>query len=461
MFRPPPHASRVPVPKATWTPARLMLLAYVAAILIGAAVLMLPVCAEQKPIGLLDSLFTATSAVCVTGLVVLDTPAAFTRTGHWVILALIQLGGLGILGFATWILMLGGRRPGGLQQGAAGISYGSARGVPIGRILVYVFLVTLVFETLGWMAFYHAWRGEMGRPEAAFQALFHTVSAFCNAGFTTLPGGSMVPYAAHWGVGLTTAVLVIAGGLGFIILAELGTVLSRRRRPSLHTRIALWMTLILLAGGTAALLLLEWNGALGQLPWHGRPLAAFFQSMTARTAGFNTVEIGALTAPSLIIIILLMIVGASPGSTGGGIKVTTLAILLALVRSQAYERRGVDWGGRSIRGNDVARALAIASLYMLTLFVGLTLLLLIQGPGLTPHGQQAMFLPLLFEAASALGTVGLSLDWTTGQLHAGSKVVVMGLMLCGRLGPIVIFLSFIGRPAPRRFEYPEEPVMTG
>ncbi len=424
---------------------------------------MLPVSSTQSPLGTLDALFTATSAVCVTGLIVVDTADHFSQTGQFIIMALIQIGGIGILTFATWILMLSGRRPGLMEQSAATMSYGHARGVSLGRVLLYVFLGTVVIESLGWVSYFYAWREAMGRPEAGFQALFHTVSAFCNAGFTTLAAGSMAPYASDWWISLTTAALVIAGGLGFLVLAELARRLIHRehRHLSLHSQVVLRMTLILLVLGSVGLLALEWDGALGHLPWHGRLLAAFFQSMTARTAGFNTIEMGDLAPPALFMIILLMIIGASPGSAAGGIKTTTLAILLALVRSQAYGRSAIELRERRLPAEDVARALATFALYMLTLIVGLILLMLAQGHGMTPREDQAGFLALLFEATSALGTVGLSLDWTTSQLNSAGRVVVIALMICGRLGPIIIFLTLIGRPATRRFQYPEESVMTG
>lgn len=458
---PPTIAPLRPQRREFWTPARAIFISYLATISLGSLVLMLPAC-NTAPIGFLDALFTVTSAVCVTGLVVVDTAAHFTRAGQWVIVALIQMGGLGIMTFATWILMIGGQRPGLLYQSAASMSYGSARGVPVRRILLYVFLFTLAIEGTGACGYWLRWRGAMSGDEAAFNAIFHSVSAFANAGFSTLATG-LTPYVGDWAVNLTTCALIVSGGLGFIVLSDilLWAASGGRKRLSLNSRVAISTSLWLILVGAALILAIEWGRALGTLPAGSRIQAALFQSVTARTAGFNTVEIGDLTAPVVFVIILLMIVGASPGSTGGGMKTTTLAILLALVRSHAYGRSAVELGERRIPHTDVARALATFSIYILTLLVGIFLLLVAEGWGGPAAEGQSRFMRLAFECASALGTVGLSMNSTTAGVCAASKLILIGLMIIGRLGPLAVALTLIGRVSTRQFQYPEESVTTG
>ena len=457
---PPAYDNRT-VPRIFWTPARAMALTYLSAILIGAGLLMLPVSATGNPLGFVDALFTSTSALCVTGLGVVDTAAFFTRTGQAIILLLIEIGGIGILTFATWILMLGGRRPGVLQHTTALMSYGSSRGVPVTRILLYVFASTVSIQAIGFALLFLRLRADFG-ADAWFHALFHSVSAFCNAGFSTIPGG-LVDYIGDPSINLVIMALIILGGLGFLVLGDVAVWLRHfgRTRLTLHSRVVLGMSLWLVAGGALLILLFDWNQGLAGDPWPARLWAALFQSVTARTAGFNTVEIGDLSAPSVFIIIMLMFVGASLGSTGGGIKTTTFAILLSLVRSQSLGNADVELRRRRLPPGDVARALALFSMYTFTLLIGILMMLLAQGVTDSTRGGQNEFLRIFFECVSALGTVGLSMDWTTADLTTSSRLVAIVLMICGRLGPIAIALTFVGRTAGRQFTYPEESVLTG
>ena len=439
-----------------------MLLSYVAVILIGTLALHTPAANRGPELPMIDALFTATSAVSVTGLVVVDSATHFTRFGQWVLLILIQLGGLGILTFTTWIMMLAGRRSLGVfEQATAVSSYGRIQGISWRIILRNVFLFSLFFESIGTGLFFLRWRDDFPTGEAAFQSIFHSVSAFCNAGFSVHKDG-LTQYVGDWLISLNLMGLIIIGGLGFIVLSDLSRRLRHgpHARLTLHSRVALKTSGLLIVAGALLLLILEWHNSLAGLPLHSRLLGALFQSVTPRTAGFNTIGIADLTSPTLLIIMILMLIGASPGSTGGGIKTTTFAILLALIRSHVRGRTAVEIMERRIPTQDLARALAIVAMYGLTLVLGVLMLLSAQGWDQSVTAGHEDFQRVLFECISALGTVGLSMDYTTHLTPAG-RLIITAMMLMGRLGPISIVLSFVGRQRGGRYEYCEESVMTG
>lgn len=458
-----PLTTYKPRRKNFWTDARMMFGAYLVAIVAGALALGLPGSqCEGVTLNFLDRIFTSTSAVCVTGLVVVDTATTFTRQGQWILLILIELGGIGILTFTTWLLMLAGRQLGSLQRTSAGSAYGRVRGVRWSSILLSVFLFTSIIEAVGTLWLASCWRGHFSGSELWFQSFFHAVSAFCNAGFSTHPEGLTI-YMDALGTNAALGTLVILGGLGFIVLHELtAALLGRRgwRTLSLHTRLVLVMTGILLLAGAIFIFVFEHNFSLDQAGLKGRALASLFQSMTTRTAGFNTLPLAQLAPATLFVMMILMVVGASPGSTGGGIKTTSFTILFAMIRSYVLGRDEVEVMERRLPRADVARALAAITLYCLTTLIAATLILLSQGAQVRAGEHQELFLPVLFETISALSTVGLSLDYTP-QLTGFSRVVVIVLMLAGRLGPISIMLSFVGRVRGGRYQYPEESVLTG
>lgn len=438
-----------------WTPARGMFISYGILMILGTVLLAMPWAAQGERLTFMEALFTATSAVTVTGLIVVDSASHFTRAGQWVLLGLIQLGGLGILTFTTWIMLMAGQSLGSFARGASSGTFGSLQGWSMRWVLHGVLALALLIEAVGAGLLFLSWRSELGTGEAAFQAMFHSVSAFCNAGFSTFEDG-LIRFRGDGFVTGLMALLIVLGGLGFIVLIDLMRRLHpriRQRRLSLHARVVLHMSLWLIVVGTAGLLVLEWGARSSGGAGLG-PMDALFHSISARTAGFNTVPMASLTSPALFFIILLMLVGASPGSTGGGLKTTTTAILAAMVRSQVRGRRSAEMLGRRLPTQEVARALATAAMYATTLVVGLLALLFVQGPGHTD------FLPLAFEAVSALGTVGLSMG-ATGELNEAGRLVVVVLMLCGRLGPITILLTWVGRPHGGHYEYAKESVMTG
>lgn len=367
------------------------------------------------------------------------------------ILLLIQIGGLGLVTLILFILLLQ-RRALKLREG---LFLRNVLNVPalggIGRFLFFTLLLTALFEATG--AALIAWAGAPD-PHPTWWAVFHSISAFCNAGFS-LSAQGLVPYAQEPDVVLIIAALLVAGGLGFpvwhdLLRAGAAKLRAGRARLQLHTRISLSATAFLLLAGTVWILAVEAGGSLWNQSWPNRILNSFFQSATARTAGFNTIEISSLSLPTLIVITGLMAIGASPASTGGGIKTSTAAIVCLTARSLAANRTRVEAFGRSIPSAVVNASVAIGVLYGTAAFAFTTLLLLLE--------PQLRFIDALFETVSALSTVGLSTG-ITPRLGAPARLLLCGAMLVGRLGPMSVLWTVLSQPRELRYAYPEEPVL--
>jgi trk system potassium uptake protein TrkH len=319
-----------------------------------------------------------------------------------------------------------------------------------------ILVVTLVAEGVGGLLLYLAWHQHPGVVYPGFAAAFHAVSAFCNAGFSTF-SANLVPLRSDLATNVVIAALIVTGGLGFPVLHGLGQVAGRRLRGqrgprlTLHARLALLTTGVLLATGTLAFYALEWNGALAALPWWEQILASGFQSVTARTAGFNTVDIGLLKPATLWVLMGLMFVGGCPGSTAGGIKTTTAAVIWITVWTILKGRERVEALGRTLLPEQVAKALALMGVAGATVSVAILVLLV---------SQSAEPARLAFEAVSAFGTVGLSANLTP-QLDLWGKLVIMGLMFIGRTGPLTLGFAIAARERPARVVYPTEKIMIG
>lgn len=432
-------------------PQLVILASFVLLIAVGTGLLLLPRATEAPGLAFVDALFTSASAASVTGLTVVDTGTAFTPLGHAILLALIQAGGLGIMTLTTFFAFAfaGGtlRQYASLQSLVGEQSLGRIRAT-----LAQIALVTLGFEAGGAAVLYRH-LPESAVPEAGrlFSAVFHSVSAFCNAGFAlhglnlAAPGlNDNLPVQA------TVMVLIVAGGLGFPVLAALGGLLARRRRRlDLHSQLVLSASALLLAFGTAALLLLEpAGGALGS-GGSGRLLQALFHSVSARTAGFNSVDLAALAPASLFAILLLMWVGGSPASTAGGVKTTTAAVALLTVLSIAGGKERVELFRRRLGEASIQRAFAtvVVSVFLLSVSV-LALLALEAKPPLD----------LAFEAVSALSTVGLSTG-ITPALGTPAKLLLAALMLGGRVGLLGCVLAMTPQRRDARHEYAREDVL--
>jgi trk system potassium uptake protein TrkH len=441
-------------------------------ILGGTLLLLLPrvSATREKPIGLMDALFTATSASCVTGLTVRDVGTEFTPLGQMILLALFQAGGLGIMTFVAFIAvtsagslpvpqmlafrqMVGARTPGTLRR-------------QVWAIVVF----TLIVEGMGAACLYALVPSAEDGLARLGWSVFHAVSAFCNAGFALQPD-SLISWRDHPGAVLTFATLIVLGGLGFLVVTDLlGLQMSRlplirrvpwvrrynQRVPVYHlpvqTRLSVRMTVLLIVIGAAGFWALEAGKALAGEPLLTQFWIALFQSVAARTAGFNSIAVDQLQGGTLLLLIALMVVGACPVSTGGGVKTVTVAVLLLALRALLAGRERVELYGRTLPPRVLLAALAVVVLYVLTAGLGLFGVVLCD-PHLPLRGE-------LFEVVSALSTVGLSTG-LTAQLSAPSQLILCALMFIGRVGPISLVLSVVRMERATRYQYPEEDLVVG
>ncbi len=445
------------------TSPRLFLLSFATLILVGTAgLLVLPGLYAGPRLSLLDALFTATSAVCVTGLIVVDTATFFSPLGQAWIALLIQLGGLGILTFTTLLALGLGRRAGIRLEEASGVPGHHLAELSRGKLIRAIVLTTVSLEGLGALGLWVSWRGEMGNAGALFPALFHSVSAFCNAGFSTF-SDSLIGYRESPATLGIVMALVVLGGLGFLVLEELRrrTLARTLRRLSLHSRVVLVATALLLATSWVMFTWFEWGHQLAGLsPFH-RLLNGAFMAVTPRTAGFNTVDYGAVSDPSLFLSLLLMLTGGSPGSTAGGLKTVTLALLVAVLAARVRGRSRVTIFNRSIPKDTVQRAMGLAVGGVFILAGAVFLLLLTELPS-GAAGNRGEFLALVFETGSAFGTVGLSMG-VTASLSGLGRLLITLLMFTGRVGLLVLVGAMVvpGRGASPPYRFGEEDVTIG
>lgn len=426
---------------------------------------MLPGLYTGARLGWLDALFTATSAVCVTGLIVVDTATYFTFAGQLFLLALIQLGGLGMIAFTTLIILALGKR---LTLRAEALSRGASADVApdvdlslLGRDVVRF---TLGFEAVGAMLLYMLWVPDFGWTGAVWPAVFHSISAFCNAGFSTF-SDSLIGAQRDPGILLTVTGLVIAGGLGFLTLEEFAqwrrAASGRRFRLSVHSKLVLVTTGVLVMGGWLAFAVFEWRGVLGDLPAGHRIANALFLSVMPRTAGFNAIDYGAASDSTGFLTIILMFIGGSPGSTAGGIKTTTFLLLGLLAVSRMRGSEVVSIWRRSIPEETIQRAVGLAVVAFTIVTAGIFLLTWTEAETAaeSPHGR---FLSHMFEAASAFNTVGLSMNITPTLTDPG-RLLTAVLMFVGRVGPLT-FAAAVALKRYRRsndYHYAYEDVVVG
>ena len=408
----------------TVQPVRLILLGYLACIVAAWVLLSLPWAQAVGGVSALDHLFIATSAVSTTGLATVSPPGSYSLFGELVILVAIQVGGVGYMSLGSFIVLSRGRRMSKTRARLFAADLSMPQSFRLDEFVRGIVIYTLAAETLGALALW-ALFANAGVDGALYQAIFHSVSAFCTAGFS-LFDDSLVGFADDVGVNAVVATLAYLGAVGFIVAVDGWRVVSgQQARLTVTSRIILRLTLLLTLLGTLVLFVVD-GADLGAAP-ATRWLAAFFQAMTAMTTvGFNTVDVGGLSQGALFVVILLMIVGASPSGTGGGLKTTTLSAVFAVARSVLRGEREVTWRGRRIPTDRVLAAVASLAFYGAVLTLGLLALTLT---------ESEPFLTLAFEAASALGTVGLSMG-ATGALTPLGKLAVIALMFAGRLGPL-------------------------
>ena len=438
----------------TGNPPVTLMLSFLIVILFGAILLMLPVSSNQKIVTpFMDALFTATSATCVTGLVVVDTGTHFSFFGQMVILMLIQIGGLGIMTISTVFAIILGQR---INLKLENIMYqvvGGSYAVNVFRLLKNIVLVTLVIESAGTLLLFAKFAQDFQPMKALFLSLFHAVSAFCNAGFSPL-GNNLVSYVDSFTVNMVITALIIAGGLGFSVIIDLQHHVFKKdrvRKLNLHTKIVLFTTAFLLVLGFTVFYLAEYNGAMQGFSIYRRILSSWFQSVTLRTAGFNTIDLTQIGKASVLVSIVLMFIGASPGSTGGGIKTTSFAVLTLSVISLLKGKRHISVFKRRIHEYNFREATGLIMLSSAIILVVLFFLMLVE-----PHA----FDKLLFEAVSAFGTVGLTLG-ITPQLTVIGKLLITVLMYVGRIGPLTMIYAFSTRAKQININYAEEKIPIG
>jgi len=461
---------KLPSKSSYLNPARLFIGSYLLLILLGSLMLMLPR-ATREPISYLDAMFMSTSAVCVTGLLVADTATQFTKFGQVIMLLLFQLGGLGIMTFTSYFSYFFRGESSFQQQLALSSMTNSDKIAEVFHSLRKILILTLTIEGIGIALVYFSLDHNVFRSqtEALFFSVFHAVSGFCNAGFSTVPDGlnnEVLRY--NYPLHLVIASLFIIGGIGFPIafnfirylrhlvvdrLIPAGTRKGAVHLPwviNLNTRIVLITTAVLLLGGSILIGLLEWNNTLGHHPFHGKIIQAFVMSAIPRSAGFNTFDVASLYFPTIMLVLFLMWVGSSPASTGGGIKTSTLALATMNYFSIARGKTKTELYGREISDNSIRRAFALISLSLVT--IGFSIFFL----SMTEKDQG--LLPLAFESISAYSTVGLSLN-VTPTLSQPGKMIIILTMFVGRVSLLSILISVLPQHKSRNFHYPKDEIL--
>lgn len=450
--------------KKEFTTTRIIALGFLGTIIVGTLLLMLPVSSTSGHVtNIVDALFTSTTSVCVTGLVTVPTFSHWTIFGQIVIALLIQIGGLGVITF-TMLFMIALRRKIGLKQRILiqdAYNLDTIQGMVI--LIKRIMKGTLLVEGIGALLYMTVFVPEFGLI-GIWKSIFNSVSAFCNAGMDILGPDSLAPYVDNVTVNITTMVLIVLGGVGFPVWWNIVDMFRERRRRrytfrggahhlSLHTKMVLFVTIVLILGGALSVFILEYNNpqTLGDLPLWQKIQASFFQSVTTRTAGFLTISQTGLHKATALICCILMFIGGSPSGTAGGVKTTTIAILILTVYSIIKGRNDTELFGRKINSNLVRRALSIFMVSFGVMIMAVIALAIVQ-PG--------DFMDCLFEVISAIATVGLSRDFTTNLTIIG-RIIIIITMYIGRIGPISLALFFNSKRFVNLKTYPEEKVSVG
>lgn len=434
------------------SPFRVIIVGFLLVILMGSFLLMLPVSTQDgisTPFG--DALFTSTSAVCVTGLVIHDTATYWSNLGQFVIILLIQIGGLGVVTVAGAFAILSGRKIGLMQRSTMQEAIAAPKVGGIVRLTEFVLKTALTVELLGAALLFPVFYEELGLAKGIWYALFHSISAFCNAGFDLMgiktPFSSLTDYAAQPVVTVVIALLIVTGGIGFLTWEDI-----RINRLSLHkyrmqSKVILTVTGILIALPTAYFFLFEFADA----PGGERVLLSVFQAVTPRTAGFNTADLTAMSETGQAVMMILMLIGGSPGSTAGGMKTTTLAVLLASAFAVFRRRENPHFFNRRIPNGTVTQAATVMMMYLILFFTGGLII---------SRLENLPVLDCLFETASAIGTVGLSLG-ITPQLGRISHLILIALMFFGRVGGLTLIFAALSNIQGNSARLPQERITVG
>ncbi|WP_242871291.1 MULTISPECIES: TrkH family potassium uptake protein [Romboutsia] len=442
-------------------PTQVMVLGFASVILIGALLLNLPIATQSgESIGFIDALFTSTSAVCVTGLIMADTATYWNGFGHVVIILLIQIGGLGFMTITTLFALITKKRINLKERLLIQESLNQFDLSGLVKLTRYVLLMTFTIEGIGALILSTVFIPQFGILKGTWYSIFHAISAFCNAGFDLMGPvsgkfTSLTYYVNNFTVSVTISLLIIFGGLGFPVILD---IIKNRKlsKLNLHSKIVLITTVALILVGTSLILVLEYNNpkTIGKLGFGGKVLASFFQSVTTRTAGFNTVNLTAMHENSLFIMIILMFIGAAPASTGGGVKVTTIATLVLTVKSFILGKEDIEVGERRIGTSIVRKSLGIFLIGIIVVLSG-TIIITITDPSFS-------LIEAGFEVVSAFATVGLSLGGSPNLSTLG-KIFIMLFMFMGRVGSLTIFMAIMSRKTKKNppIRYPEGKIIVG
>lgn len=421
------------------SPARRIFFSFALVILVGSLLLSLPlVQLASSKATYMDHLFTTVSMVCVTGLFTQSVASTYNGWGQLICMLLIQIGGLGILTFIGLFFIEKRRKLGYKNRQTLRDSFSFSNNQSLSRFVRSIFMTTFIIEGLGALLLMIRFIPRFGWGHGIFNAIFVSISAFCNAGFDNFGGDSMMSFQTDWLVNLTLSALIITGGLGFMVWFDLATKAknqSGRKTLRFHTKVVLWLTAAILILGTLTSLLTEFDNpaTIGPLPFGDKVLVSFFQTVSMRTAGFASLDYTRAHPVTLFVYILQMFLGGAPGGTAGGMKITTFLVLLLLARKELLGLPHTNLGKRTISPELVQRSFGAAVIFQLTFLLGLFGICLV-----TPAGQR--FIYLAFEVASALGTVGVSAN-VTSTLNGAGLSIIMALMFIGRIGPLTLMVS--------------------
>lgn len=436
------------------SPSRKLILGFLSVIAVGVFLLMLPFSLKEgKSLNFLEALFTVVSAVCVTGLTVVDVSEVFSPLGDLILITLIQIGGLGVMTFSSIVFLLAGQK---MTLYTRILLKEERNANSVGEILNFVRLMLLtvfIIESIGAVILIHEFRKIMPHEQAIYYGIFHSISAFCNAGFS-LFSNSLENFRGNSVISLTISYLIILGGMGFAIINSFIMMIRKGvSRFTLTSKLAIHISMILTFGGAVLFFLLEFSNSatLSPLPWSEKIISSVFQSVTLRTAGFNTIPLGNLRSATVFMACIWMLIGASPGSTGGGIKTTTLGVILFYVIGIIRGKEHVEIFNRRLDWDVMNKALAL--LVVSLSYIALVILFLLV---LEPFSMEK----IVFEVVSAFGTVGLTMG-ITPYLSVTSKLVIIVTMFVGRLGPMTIALALGEKKKKARVQYPKEDILIG
>lgn len=438
--------------RALLNPSRILVLGFGLLILMGTILLNLPISSKAgESIGLINAFFTASSCVCVTGLVVVNTASYWSTFGHVVIIILIQMGALGFMTMATIIALFLGKKISLKERLVIKEQLNQTSMSGLVKLTKYVIGATLTIEAIGAVFLSIRFVPIYGMKKGIWFSIFHAISAFCNAGFDLI-GDSLIPHVGDWVINLTITSLVILGGLGFSVYLDIKN-RKKFKRLQLHSKLVIMISIILLTVGTIGIFVLEYNNpaTLKNLTLGQKGLASYFQSVIARTAGFNSVNLNGLYESTAFFMIILMFIGGSPGSTGGGIKTTTFGVLVLTTLSVIKGDKDVEIFKKTIPTDIIHRALAIASISLLVIII-VSLILTVT--------EQARFIDVLFESTSAFATVGVSRGLSSNLSNIG-KIIISLTMYIGRVGPLTMGLAFASKRNNKNYRYSEGNILVG